>query len=323
MVNDIASTWIWIGFSIFLVVALSLDTWVLHGKSRTAQPSLRASLAWTVVWISSAFIFNGLLWLYVYYNATTALANEKALEFFAGYLIEKSLSVDNLFAFYMVFHQFRIPSAYQQRIFSIGIWSAIILRLVLILGGTWLITHFHWILYILGAFLILTGIKMCLLREKEKDLADTTLIKFLKRFLRITQEIHGERFFIRKNAKWYATGLFLALIFIEISDLIFAFDSIPAIFAITTDPFIVWSSNIFAILGLRALYFILADMATRFRLLKYGIALILIFVGSKMVIEPWVHVSVLVSLGVIIGILFLFTYLSMRELTCNPSKPPS
>ncbi|TAK75731.1 MAG: TerC/Alx family metal homeostasis membrane protein [Gammaproteobacteria bacterium] len=312
--HDVTNIGVWIGFSLFLIIALSLDTFVLHRSSRTDAPSMRTALCWTLIWIGTALIFNVLIW---FFNP------QKALEFFAGYLIEKSLSIDNLFAFYMIFHQFRIPAAYQQRIFSIGIWSAIILRLLLILGGTWLVTHFHWMLYLMGAFLVLTGLKMGLMHEKEKDLTETSLIHFMKRFMRITHEIHGNHFFIRKDAKLYATGLFLALVFIEISDIVFAFDSIPAIFAVTMDPFIVWSSNIFAILGLRALYFLLAGMVTRFHLLKYGIALILIFVGSKMLIEPWVHVSVLVSLSVIIGILLLFTYLSMRELACSPSKPPS
>lgn len=311
MMNTISNVWIWIGFSIFLVIALCIDTFALKKHARPHE-SMRASIYWTLVWITCALIFNGLLWIYLYYSASVPIANQKALEFLAGYVIEKSLSVDNLFTFYMIFHQFRIPIAYQQRIFSIGIWSAIILRLLLILFGAWLVMNFHWVLYLMGAFLLLTGIKMCFAEEKEKDLAETLIIRFIKRFFRVTNEIHAHQFFIRKNLKLYGTGLLLALIFIEISDIVFALDSIPAIFAITTDPFIVWSSNIFAILGLRALYFLLAGMVNRFHMLKYGIALILVFVGSKMLIEPWIHISVLLSLGVVVGILLLFTWLSLR-----------
>src|SRR3990167_3376384 len=229
-----------------------------------------------------------------------------------GYLIEKSLSVDNLFAFYMVFHQFHIPTIYQQRIFVIGVWSAIVLRLLLILFGVWLISQFHWILYLMGIFLFFTGIKMFFVEEREKDLADTWIIKLIKRFIRVTTDIQGQHFFISKNKLLYATPLFLGLIFIEISDIVFAFDSIPAIFAITPHPFIVWPSNIFAILGLRALYFLLAGMAYRLHMLKHGIALVLIFVGTKMLIAPWVEVSVLWSLSIIISILLVFTILSIK-----------
>jgi len=194
------------------------------------------------------------------------------------------------------------------------------MRLLLILLGTWLITEFHWILYIMGVFLLLTGIKMFFVHEKEKDIKDMWLIRVMKKWIRMTSEFHEEKFFIKKNNLWYATPLFLALIFIEFSDLVFAFDSIPAIFAITRDPFIIWTSNIFAILGLRALYFLLAGLVTKFYLLKYGIALILMFVGTKMVIEPWAHIPVLVSLMVISTILILFTLLSFWLLQQKAKK---
>lgn len=314
MIQSIANTWVWIGFTIFVIFALSLDTFFLNKNHLRPHQSMSAALRWTCIWIASAFIFNILLWIYLYEGHGADFANTKGLEFLAGYLIEKSLSVDNLFAFYMVFKQFRIPVAYQQRVFSYGIWSAIIMRLGLIMIGTWLIIKFHWIIYLMGAFLLLTGIKMCFAHEKEKDLADTLVIKIIGKCIRLTSEIHGNHFFIIKNGLRYATPIFIALIFIEISDLIFAFDSIPAIFAITTDPFIVWSSNIFAILGLRALYFLLAGLIERFQLLKYGIALILVFVGSKMLVEPWIHITVSFSLSVVISILLLFTLLSMRQI---------
>lgn len=313
--SDITNGWVWFGFSVFLVIALSLDTFFLEKKNLRPSASMRLALYWTLLWISCALVFNGLLWCYLYIDQNRFVADQKALDFFTGYIIEKSLSIDNLFAFYMIFHQFRIPPAYQPRIFSYGIWSAIIMRLGLIFVGSWLIKEFHWILYFLGAFLLLTGIKMLFASAQEKDLVSGPTFRFLKRHLRITEEMQGQRFFIKKNHLIYATPLFVALIFIEISDLVFAFDSIPAIFAITTDPFIVWTSNIFALLGLRAMYFLLAGMVTRFHLLKYGIALILVFVGLKMLIEPWMAVPVVFSLAVILGLLVSFTVLSLTRRT--------
>ena len=312
--TGIASGWLWLGFFIFVIFALSADIFFLSKKRVRPHESMRTAIGLTSIWVSCALIFNVLLWCYVYYfYADTALANKKALEFFAGYLVEQSLSIDNLFAFYLVFHQFHIPIEYQKRVFSYGIWSAIIMRLVFILLGVWLVSKFHWVLYIMGAFLMLTGIKIALSKDKQKDLADMMIIKLAKRIFHVTHELHGGHFFIRKKRLLYATPLFLALIFIEVSDLIFAVDSIPAIFAITTDPFIIWTSNIFAILGLRSLYFLLSGMTDRFRLLKYGIALILMFIGFKMMIEPWLHISVGVSLGVIIGVLITFSWLSVSR----------
>lgn len=279
-------------------------------SERPHQHMMRSAIRWTLFWVTSALIFNAFIWFYYRYTADISLANKKGLEFFTGYLIEESLSVDNLFVFYLVFNQLQISPRYQRRIFNYGIWGAIIMRLGLIMLGVWLVTHFHWILYVMGAFLMLTGIKMCLMKGTEKDLAQTWVMKVAKCFFRVTHTIEGEHFFIKKNYLWYATPLFIALIFIEVSDLIFAFDSIPAIFAITTDPFIIWTSNIFAILGLRSLYFLLAGMVQQLHLLKYGIAMILVYVGAKMLVEPWLHISVGISLIVIIGILLLFSWLS-------------
>lgn len=308
--QDIANGWVWFGFSIFLIIALVIDAVAIKNSSRR---TIKSAFRWTMIWIASALIFNALLWVYGYVAVDAAFAHEKALNFFMGYLIEKSLSIDNMFAFYMVFQHFKIPSHLQQRVFSYGIWSAIVLRLLLILAGTWLIARFHWVLYFMGVFLLLTGIKMFFVKSEEKDLAESWLFRNVRRFIRFTPELEGEHFFVKKNQYWYATPLLITLIFIELSDIIFAADSIPAIFAITQDPFIVWSSNIFAILGLRALYFILAGMADRFHLLKYGIALVLVFVGVKMLIEPWLHISTPLSLLVIVGILGSFTMMSIRE----------
>jgi tellurite resistance protein TerC len=313
--HALETTWIWFAFTGFVIIALTIDALVIGKRHIGPQSSVRAALLWTCLWICSALIFNVLLWYYFDASFGREVANTKALAFFTGYLIEKALAVDNLFAFFLVFHHFRIPPQHQQRVFSYGIWGAVIMRLLLILAGTWLVHEFHWVLYLMGIALFLTGIKMCLVKEKKKDLAETFVIKRLKQWLRITPELHGEHFWVRKNHLLYVTPLFIALIFIEISDLIFAFDSIPAIFAITTDPFIVWTSNIFAILGLRALYFVLSGMVDRFHLLKYGIALILVFVGMKMMIEPWVQVPMGYSLLVIATILVSFAWVSVISRT--------
>lgn len=310
--NAVANVWIWIGFSIFLIIALGLDSYFINRKNGQSHVSMRTAVRWTLIWVASAFIFNLLLWLYVYRSINLTTANEVGLAFFTGYLIEKSLSVDNLFAFYMIFKQFKIPTVYQPRIFSYGIWSAVILRLGLIWFGIALITRFHWMFYIMGAFLLVTGIKMMFATDDKKELVESTTFKLLNKCFRLTSE-HGNHFFIKQSGLWYATPLFIALIFIELSDLVFALDSIPAIFAITIDPFIVWSSNIFAILGLRALYFLLAKSVEEFQFLKYGIALILTFIGFKMLIEPWLHVSVGFSLTMVIGILLIFIILSVWQ----------
>lgn len=315
--GDITNIWIWLGFSIFLVIALGVDTFLLEERHVRSQQSMRAILIWTLGWVTLAFLFNGLLWIYLYYTADLAVANQKSLEFLTGYVIEKSLSVDNLFVFYIVFHHFRIPVHSQQRVLSYGIWGAIIMRLLVILLGVWIVKQFHWVLYLMGIVLLLTGLKIIFMKEKEKDLAETWIIKMMKRVMRITHEFHDNHFFVRKNALLYATPLFLALVFVEFSDLVFAMDSIPAIFAITRDPFIVWSSNIFAILGLRALYFLLAGMVSRLEFLKYGIALILIFVGFKMVSEPWLPISIGLSLGMIVSILVIFSVISVM---CSKSE---
>ncbi len=303
--NDWSSS-VWLGFSLFLLLALSMDAFLLKKNGRT-HTSVRTAIKWSLVWVAAALTFNALLWLYLYHYFDLALANRKALDFFTGYLIEKSLSIDNLFAFYILFQQFQIPPAYQQRIFSYGIWGAIIFRLILILLGSWLITEFHWVLFLMGAFLLVTGIKMLRASAETTDLYASKTFLFLQKKFRFSKELAGEKFFIRKNNLLYMTPLFLAVIFIEITDIVFAFDSIPAIFAITTDPFIVWSSNIFAILGLRALYFVLAGMVERFYLLKYGIALILIFIGIKMLLEPWLSIPVGISLAIIASILISFS----------------
>lgn len=309
--NQVANGWGWLIFLIFIISALSIDTFFLDKKYARPHHSMRAALSWTLLWVSCALIFNGLLWLYLSLTANNAIANEKALLFFTGYLIEKSLSLDNIFTFFIIFKSLQIPLPSQQRVFSCGIWSAIVMRLVLIVMGTWLIAHFHWVLYLMGGFLLISGLKLLIEREKETNIMESPTILFLKKIFPFVPECHGNKFFIKKNTLFYMTPLFVALVLIEMSDLVFALDSISAIFSITQDPFIVYTSNIFAILGLRAMYFLLAGMFTQFNLIKYGIALILIFIGTKMVIEPWWSISTGLSLGIVASILILFIIISL------------
>lgn len=228
---------------------------------------------------------------------------KKPLNFFTGYLIEKSLSFDNIFVFLILFEYFAIPAKYQHRVLIYGVIGAIVMRLILILFGIWIVNQFHWILYIFGFFLMITGIKMFIFADKKPELAKNPILHWMRSHLRITHELHGERFFLRKNQLVYVTPLFMVLVLIEISDLIFAVDSIPAIFAITNDPFIVFTSNIFAILGLRALYFLLVNMHKRFYFLKYGLAFILVFVGFKMLIAPWFKIPIFIALGIVMATL--------------------
>ncbi len=312
--SDIHNIGLWIGFSIFLVVALFIDAIVMRNPHARPNESLKAAVLWSVVWVISALIFCAILWFVLLNSAGPLIAHEKALNFLAGYLIEKSLSVDNLFVFFLIFNQLKIPQSLQQRVFSYGIWGAIVFRLILIVTGSYLLNRFHWLLYVMGAFLLFTGVKMFFASEHENDLQSNSVFKFLQKHLRVTHEFQEEHFFVRKNKVWFATPLFIALILIEFSDLVFAFDSIPAIFAVTTDPFIVWTSNIFAILGLRALYFLLAGVVNRLQFLKFGIALILVFVGVKLIISPWIHIPVSVSLIFILTVLTLFTWVSIRKL---------
>jgi tellurite resistance protein TerC len=252
------------------------------------------------------------LWWAVWREHGVEQANTRALEFLTGYLIEKSLAVDNIFVFLMIFSYFAVPPAYQKRVLMFGIVGAMVLRTALILVGAWLIAQFHWILYVFGAFLLLTGIKMWWAAGQEPDLESNPALKLLRRVLPVSKTFDGERFFTVANGRRIATPLLLVIALIGVTDVIFAVDSIPAIFAITSDPFIVLTSNIFAILGLRAMYFLLAAMATKFHLLSYGLALVLAFIGSKMLLIDLVKIPVFASLGVVIGILALTMWLSVR-----------
>jgi tellurite resistance protein TerC len=254
------------------------------------------------VWIAVALVFCGGLWCHLDAKYGTGLANRKALEFLTGYLIEKSLAVDNVFIWITLFNFFAVPPAFQKRVLLYGVLGAIVMRAVLIFIGAMLLAKFHWILYLFGLFLVLTGVKMLVFANQEPNLEQNPLLRWMRGHLKITNQYHGEQFFVLQQGVRYATPMFVVLVLVEATDLIFAVDSIPAIFAVTNDPFIVFTSNVFAILGLRAMYFLLADMAQRFHLLKYGLAVILMFIGLKMLLLDIYKIPVSAAL-VIVGLI--------------------
>ena len=298
MIESIGTWWMWTGFFALVIVMLAVDLFLLGGRNAHTV-TLKEAAGWSAVWVAIALAFNGALWLYLDHTSGPDLAREKGLEFLTGYLIEKSLAVDNIFVWLMLFGYFAIPAEFQRRVLLYGVLGAIVMRTVMIIAGAWLISEFHWILYVFGAFLVITGIKMAWFASETPDLEKNPLLRFLRSHLRMTPSLHGEHFFVLRDGVRYATPLFLVLVLVEFTDLVFAVDSIPAIFAITTDPFIVLTSNVFAILGLRAMYFLLQGVAERFHLLKYGLAAVLVFVGVKMLIVDWMKVPVLLSLGVV------------------------
>ncbi|WP_423679843.1 TerC family protein [Undibacterium sp. WLHG33] len=298
MLHSVAQPWMWVAFIAFVLAMLAIDV-VALGGSRAHKVSVREAAAWSVVWVSLALAFDLGLWMYLTETVGREIATAKAMEFLTGYVIEKSLSVDNIFIFLLIFGHFSVPSQYQRKVLLYGVLGAIVMRVIMILAGSWVVTQFAWVLYLFGVFLLITGFRMLVSTEAEPDLDANPVLKLAKKLLPFTKEFHKEKFSIKVNGKRVFTPLLLVLILIEVSDVIFAVDSIPAIFAVTTDPFIVFTSNIFAIMGLRALYFLLADMADRFHLLKFGLAFVLMFVGIKMLIVKWMHVPTEVSLMVI------------------------
>lgn len=285
--------WFWIIFNLFVLIMLALDLGVFHRKLHVVN--VKEALVWTGIWIFLAMGFNVL----IYFN----FGETKALEFFTGYLIEKALSVDNIFVFILIFTYFQVPPQYQHKVLFWGIIGALIMRVIFIFAGVALLEKFHWTIYIFGGFLIYTGVKMLTQKDKEIEPDKNPVIKWFKRLVPTTNEMQGDRFFVRLNNKTFATPLFVVLIMIEISDLIFAVDSIPAILAVTQDHFIVYTSNVFAILGLRSLYFALANIIERFKYLAVGLALILVFVGIKMVAVDFYKIPIYFSLFIIIFIL--------------------
>lgn len=307
----------WTGFIVFVLAMLALDLFVFGGR-KAHRVSVKEASAWVATWVSLAALFGALLWWYLLENLGREIADTKVLEFATGYLIEKSLSIDNMFVFVMIFTYFAVPAELQRRVLLYGVLGAIVMRAGMILAGVWLVQEFAWILYVFGAFLLITGIKMLVFAEQKPDLERNPLLRWLRGHLRLTSGFHGQSFFVRQKGLLFATPMFLVLILIEASDLVFAVDSIPAIFAVTDDPFIIFTSNIFAIMGLRALYFLLADMADRFHLLKYGLAIVLVFIGAKMLVVPWFHMPVQWSLAIVGSIIAISIFLSLYRTAHKP-----
>ncbi len=302
----------WIGFLILVTIFLVIDLGVFNRKQHAV--SVKEALIWTGIWISLALVFNVFVWL--------EWGHEIGLKFLAGYLLEKSLSVDNIFVIFLIFMSFKVEPKYQHRILFWGIVGAIVLRGLLILAGTALVSKFHWIFYVFGIFLIYSGIHMVFKKDEDFDPHNSWIVKTIHRIVPVARK-HNGRFFVKQKGKLAVTVLFVSLLVVEFTDVVFAFDSIPAIFGITTDPFIVFTSNIFAILGLRSLYFVIAKIHDMFVFLQYGLAFILVFIGVKMIVEEFVHISLGISLGVVFFVLFTSIIASIvfgKKVKKNKSK---
>lgn len=300
--NTVGTPLLWGGFAVVVAIMLAIDL-LLQGRRGSHSMTMKQAAGWSILWVTLSLLFNAAFWWYLVQTQGRAVADPQALAFLTGYLIEKALAVDNVFVWLMLFSYFAVPPALQRRVLVYGVLGAIVLRTIMIFAGSWLISQFDWLLYVFGAFLLFTGVKMALAKEDDSGIGDKPLVRWIRSHLRMTDKIESERFFTRKNGVLFATPLLLVLILVELSDVIFAVDSIPAIFAVTTDPFIVLTSNLFAILGLRAMYFLLAGVAERFSMLKYGLSVILVFIGAKMLIVDFYHIPVAISLGVVGGIL--------------------
>ncbi|HBZ0941418.1 TPA: TerC family protein [Klebsiella pneumoniae] len=300
--NTVGTPLLWGGFAVVVAIMLAIDL-LLQGRRGSHSMTMKQAAGWSILWVTLSLLFNAAFWWYLVQTQGRAVADPQALAFLTGYLIEKALAVDNVFVWLMLFSYFAVPPALQRRVLVFGVLGAIVLRTIMIFAGSWLISQFDWLLYVFGAFLLFTGVKMALAKEDDSGIGDKPLVRWIRSHLRMTDKIDSERFFTRKNGVLFATPLLLVLILVELSDVIFAVDSIPAIFAVTTDPFIVLTSNLFAILGLRAMYFLLAGVAERFSMLKYGLSVILVFIGVKMLIVDFYHIPVAISLGVVGGIL--------------------
>ena len=300
--NTVGTPLLWGGFAVVVAIMLAIDL-LLQGRRGSHSMTMKQAAGWSILWVTLSLLFNAAFWWDLVQTQGRAVADPQALAFLTGYLIEKALAVDNVFVWLMLFSYFAVPPALQRRVLVYGVLGAIVLRTIMIFAGSWLISQFDWLLYVFGAFLLFTGVKMALAKEDDSGIGDKPLVRWIRSHLRMTDKIESERFFTRKNGVLFATPLLLVLILVELSDVIFAVDSIPAIFAVTTDPFIVLTSNLFAILGLRAMYFLLAGVAERFSMLKYGLSVILVFIGVKMLIVDFYHIPVAISLGVVGGIL--------------------
>jgi TerC family integral membrane protein len=310
-----SQVWMWVAFNVFVLVMLAVDLGVLHRRAHEVR--LKEALVWTAIWIALALLFA--LGVYSWYGP------QSALEFLTGYLIEKSLSVDNIFVFVLIFSYFKVPARYQHKVLSWGILGALVMRVLFIFAGIALLQRLHWIIYVFGALLILTGIKMATEKDKEIHPDKNPVLKLFRRLVPVTEDYHADRFFVKQVGHYAATPLFIVLLVVETTDIIFAVDSIPAILGITMDPFIVYTSNVFAILGLRALYFALAGVMRLFHHLHYGLSAILVFVGAKMLLADVYKLPVGVTLGVIAGILLIAVIASIirphqRDVVTTPAS---
>lgn len=285
----------WVIFNVAVVLMLIIDLGVFHRESKST--TVRAALGWTVVWIAISLAFNK--WIFYAYG------KQKGMEFLAGYILEKSLSVDNLFVFLLIFGYFKVPAKLQHRVLYFGIVGALLLRGIFIYVGAALVHELHWILYVFGVFLVFSGIKLLFIKDDDEQNPENVVVRWLKKRLRVTEEFEGEHFFVRREGLLYATPLFMVLVAVETSDVLFAVDSIPAIFGVTEDPFIIYTSNVMAILGLRALYFALAGLLEYFHYLNYGLSFVLIFIGLKMLGENYISLTIGIELSVIAGLLGL------------------
>ncbi|MDQ3057083.1 MAG: TerC family protein [Pseudomonadota bacterium] len=310
--QTIGNPWLWGGFTIVVVVALLVDL-VLMRHGGPHKVTFREAMYWSFGWVALALLFNAGLWWYLHQTAGEAMANRVGLEFLTGYLVEKSLAVDNIFVFLMLFTYFAVPEEQRQRVLIIGVLGAIVLRALMIFAGSVLLAKFHWILYVFGLFLLLTGIKMWWAAGKAPDLERNPALRWMRSHLPLSPQYHGNALIVHQGGKRWYTPLFVVIVLIGVTDLIFAVDSIPAIFAITSDPFIVLTSNVFAVLGLRAMFFLLAGMADRFHLLPYGLALVLGFIGIKMLLLDVYKIPVLVALGVVVSIIAVTVVLSLMR----------
>ena len=314
--ESIGNPLLWSAFAALVVVALLVDL-VLMRHGGPHKVTFKEATLWSLGWVALALMFNAGLWWYVTQQFGEVMGNRVALEFLTGYLVEKSLAVDNIFVFLLLFTYFAVPEEQRQKVLIIGVLGAIALRAIMIFAGAVLITKYHWILYVFGAFLLLTGVKMLWAAGKAPDLDNNPALKWMRGHLRLTPGYHGNAFSVKLDGVRHFTPLFVTIVLIGITDVIFAVDSIPAIFAITKDPFIVLTSNVFAVLGLRAMFFLLAGMADRFHLLPYGLALVLMFIGTKMLIVDIYKIPVVVSLGVVVATIAVTIVLSLMR----PPKP--
>ncbi|WP_334471866.1 TerC family protein [Arsenophonus sp. PmNCSU2021_1] len=307
--HSVGTPVLWAIFTVVIAIMLLIDI-SLQGKHPGREITVRQAVVWSFIWISLALLFALGLWFYFKQTTSLTIANRQTMAFLTGYLLEKALAVDNVFVWLMLFNYFSIPVNLQRRVLIYGVLGAIVLRTIMIFTGSWLVSQFHWVLYLFGIFLLFTGIKMFFVKENDQSIDKKPLVKWVGSHLRMTDTLHGERFFIRQQGILFATPLIMVLILVEISDIIFAVDSIPAIFAVTTDPFIVLTSNLFAILGLRAMYFVLSGIAEKFSMLKYGLSIILIFIGIKMLLMDIFHIPTAVSLSIVAGILTLTMFIN-------------